>query len=182
MYPIARLMDEHRRIEQVLDALEGFVNVLESGQDTNHRDLQLFGEFFKNYADKLHHMKEEDGLFTSMEEAGFSKSQGPISVMLADHDTGRQFVNELEKAGQLDELDERVKSAVSKNARGFSYLLRAHIHKEDQILYPMAVNRVSPQEFQELETSFEEIQEGFQNSGELSQLEKIADDLIAKYC
>jgi hemerythrin-like domain-containing protein len=46
-------------------------------------------EFFRSYADRTHHGKEEDLLFPAMIEKGFSREQGPIHCMLADHEHNR---------------------------------------------------------------------------------------------
>lgn len=57
----------------------------------------------------------------------------PIPVMLHEHDTGRQHVAEMKKA-----LLQGDKTTLIENARGYGYLLRDHIFKEDHVLYEMA--------------------------------------------
>ena len=66
--------------------------------------------------------------------------------MLMEHDLGRAFVRGMEEAatralgGEADQTE-----AIVSNARGYLELLREHISKEDEILYPLA-ERVLPGE------------------------------------
>jgi hemerythrin-like domain-containing protein len=69
---IAILMKEHRLIERVLGSLETFLDQL-SADERNRADLKNFAEFFREFADRCHHGKEEDRLFVSMTDYGFSK-------------------------------------------------------------------------------------------------------------
>ena len=57
------LMDEHRLIERVLASLHAFAAQLEPGQPQARQRLDQFAEFFREFADRLHHGKEEDRLF-----------------------------------------------------------------------------------------------------------------------
>ncbi len=57
----------------------------------------------------------------------------PTQQMLHEHDLGRNFIQELEKG-----IEENNKDKIITNARGYAQLLKEHIFKEDNILYPMA--------------------------------------------
>ena len=62
---------------------------LESKEKVDPEHLEPIVEFFRVFADKCHHGKEEDLLFPEMEKAGVPKEMGPIGVMLAEHQQGR---------------------------------------------------------------------------------------------
>jgi hemerythrin-like domain-containing protein len=133
------LMQEHRIIEQVLAALEGMARLAEQEHRLDAAHAQRAVSFIRGYADRFHHAKEEDLLFVEMEAAGFSRQGGPLAVMLHEHDVGRACVgrmaNAIERAGSGDQDALR---AFSDSATQFVAMLRGHIHKEDNILYPMA--------------------------------------------
>jgi hemerythrin-like domain-containing protein len=139
MEAIEVLMQEHRTIEQVLDALEGFAEEVVRARRTDKEELSRFVKFLREFADGRHHAKEEGVLFEAMVEHGFPSEGGPIPVMLADHEHGRALIRVLadraEQAGPW--LDEDLGS-LAEAARGYAALLRVHIQKEDRILYPMA--------------------------------------------
>ncbi len=142
MDAIETLMAEHQQILGAIGALEGFAGeVLHGGGDA--AELGQFVTFIREFADAHHHAKEEDLLFVAMVEAGFSRDSGPIGMMLQDHADGRQHVGVLAEVALTpapwSATDrERLHAA----ALGYADLLRAHIQKEDGILYPMAEARL----------------------------------------
>ncbi len=133
------LMQEHRTIEQVLDALEAFAADVTRTRRTEQDELSRFVRFLREYADARHHAKEEDVLFRAMVENGFPSDGGPIPVMLGEHEQGRELVHILAAhAEQAPPWSEEDLASLGEAARGLAGLLRVHIQKEDRILYPMA--------------------------------------------
>lgn len=139
MKPFELLMEEHRLIERVLEALLSYADEVEGGGGERAR-LARFTAFLGEFADRHHHHKEEELLFTEMVRAGFSRDSGPIAVMLYEHDQGRGHVRAMqEKAEQAGAWSKEDRAKVAQAARGFAELLRAHIMKEEHVLYPMAI-------------------------------------------
>lgn len=138
------LSEEHRVIERVLNALEAGVNKLESGQAVRPEFFLSATNFIKGFADGCHHRKEEGVLFKEMENQGVPVQGGPVGVMLAEHETGRQYTRALRAAAEeLLAGNEEAKDRAIQSARSYVKLLRQHIYKEDNILFPMA-DRVIP--------------------------------------
>jgi len=142
MEAIETMMSEHRLILRALAALEAFAEEVRLGGG-DQAELARFVAFLREYADAFHHAKEEGILFEALVEAGFPRQSGPVGVMLHEHDAGRRHVAVLaglaEQAGPWGE-PERVR--LTSTALAFAGLLRAHIQKEDAILYPMAEQRL----------------------------------------
>ena len=92
-------MQEHELIVEVLASLQAMAEKLEAGATVPRQDVADFGRFFRDFADKCHHGKEEDRLFVKMVEAGFPQDSGPVAVMLAEHDEGREEVRGLLAVG-----------------------------------------------------------------------------------
>jgi len=157
---IENMMAEHRLIEQVLGALDTLANRLQQGLPVPRTDVARFALFFREFADRLHHGKEEDRLFVKMNENGFPREFGPVGVMLMEHDAGREHVRALAKAGEgTGPLSEAEELDVAEHALAFVPLLLAHIQKEDNILYPMAQQALPPAAMEALDrecTQFEQ--------------------------
>ena len=149
------LMNEHRLIERVLGSLETFASELEGGLAAERPVLADYGAFFREFADACHHGKEEDILFRRMTEQGFPRDTGPVAVMLHEHEVGRGHVSALRQiGGGRGPLTAEEAGVVVVNAGAFVPLLRAHILKEDRILYPMAVRLLAPAEMDKVEADF----------------------------
>jgi len=137
------LMDEHRVIERVLTALEKAAGRVESGLMRPGFFVDA-AEFIKGFADGCHHKKEEGVLFVALVAHGVPDRDGPVGVMLAEHEQGRAFTRAMHAAAQKwDAGDPLARSEVARNALGYVALLRQHIFKENNVLFPMA-DRVIP--------------------------------------
>jgi len=140
------MVDEHKLILRMIALVERNTELLEQGKFRNWQFYLDAVDFIRNYADRFHHAKEEDVLFIELIENGMPEKQSPIEAMHMEHDQGRAYVRALEEAAQNALDGETGQSAIiAENAKGYAALLRGHIEKEDEILYPLA-ERVLPEE------------------------------------
>jgi len=139
------LVDEHRLILRMIALLEKNAPKTAAGEYTNWQFYLDGVDFIRNYADRFHHAKEEDVLFKALVDNGMPKDNSPVAAMLMEHDQGRNFVRVLEAAvHEADANNTGIYLAIAENALGYAALLRDHIAKEDDILYPLA-ERVLPE-------------------------------------
>jgi len=143
------LVHEHRLILRMLDLLEKRAALTRSGEYANYRFYQDGVDFIRNYADRFHHAKEEDILFEALINNGMPRANSPVAAMLMEHDHGRAFVRAMEEAaGAALAGEPGANMLIAENALGYVGLLREHIAKEDDILYPLA-ERVIPAEMRD---------------------------------
>jgi hemerythrin-like domain-containing protein len=138
------MVDEHKLILRMITLVEQNTALLEEGK---FRNLQFYldaVDFIRNYADRYHHAKEEDVLFVELVKNGMPEKQSPIEAMHMEHDEGRAHVRAIEDAAQKAIADETGQAVIiAEHAKGYAELLRGHIEKEDDILYPLA-ERILP--------------------------------------
>ena len=179
---IETMMEEHELIVQVLASLDAMAQTLAGGGQVPRRDVADFGRFFRDFADKCHHGKEEDRLFAKMVQAGFPRQSGPIAVMLAEHDAGRQEVRALLEVGGGSGPLSAAEGARTIDAAGqFVPLLYAHIQKENNILYPMAQKGITPEDFVILDESCAAFDREVLGQAEVLKLKELASDLTRRY-
>lgn len=147
------LEDDHVYIMLLIDVME---HITRSGRpDTVH--LEKIVDIIRNFADGLHHAKEENLFFPFLGTKGFSSTQGPVAVMLNEHVTGRNFVKGMKESILLYKAgDEKALDDIFRNMRGYTELLRNHIAKENNILFRMADNVMSEADHINLLASFDE--------------------------
>jgi hemerythrin-like domain-containing protein len=129
------LMKEHQLILKYVDLMERYVEVDLKNLSTPilFEKADCFIQFIHEFADHFHHAKEEDILFRYLEVPGVLTHCNPVPQMLSEHSKAREFVRNMENAVQTKELNELLV-----NAGQYARLLKEHIYKEDNILYPMA--------------------------------------------
>lgn len=179
---IEHMMSEHRRIEQVLGSLATFAEKLQAGVALPREELLKFADFFKNYADRCHHGKEEERLFLLMNRHGFPREYGPVGVMLAEHTSGRQQVRALAAiGGGSGPLTESEKEQIVAHANEFISLLLSHIQKEDHVLYPMAEQSIPPDQMLKLDASCQEFDQKVVGNKEIERLVRLAHEINQAY-
>jgi hemerythrin-like domain-containing protein len=175
-------MYEHRVIEQVIACLEEITNRYEAGQALDTTSASEVLDFIRVFADRCHHGKEEDLLFPAMEAKGFSRELGPTGVMLSEHDAGRYHVHGMSQAiERIASGDSTAQAEFIEQSRSFAALLRQHILKEDQCLFPMANRALSPADQDALSQSFAKVEHDDLGAGVHERYVALADQLAERF-
>ena len=151
---LATLMDEHDRILEHLKSLEELAGSL--GDAPTRAVLEQIESIGRALVGaEPHHEREEKALFPALVERGL---HGPPACMEAEHVELRALkrgVEQLARRG-LDGTDTH--GALRATSLELVRKLRDHIAKEDDILYPMAVETITdPAVWAELRRRCDEI-------------------------
>jgi hemerythrin-like domain-containing protein len=169
------LKQDHRIIERVLAVLE---RLAQNPREASLEDWQKAIDFIRGFADRCHHLKEEKILFPALERHGIPREGGPIGMMLVEHEEGRAYVREMVEALAHEGGDSEVRRTIlGQNARAYLRLLREHIRKEDEVLFQMADEALSPEEQKELAQEFEKHETEEIGAGVHEKYLKIAEEL-----
>lgn len=182
MKAIEQLRQEHEGIKLMLKILEAMCARLEFGKEADIHHLEKILQFFRVFADRCHHGKEEDILFPAMEAAGVPRQRGPLAVMLAEHDLGRSHIREM--AAALERLqvgDGRVVADFCAHARSYISLLTDHIEKENAVLFPMADAHIPEAKQEALSEEFEKLESDRIGPGVHEEFHTLLHQLAAEY-
>ncbi len=131
------LVDEHRVIKRAVDIL---VNAVKN----EIQDEKLYSDlarFFSEYADAIHHGKEERILFRYLKDHAPEHVLEIVKELENDHVRGRELVGKIrENASDVDSL--------RNYALAYASMLRDHILKEDEGLFS-AMHPYLPEEEEE---------------------------------
>ncbi len=159
MVATEQLKAEHNGIKLMLRILDEMCERLKSAEKLRPEHLDQVLEFLRVFADKCHHAKEEELLFPALEKVGVLKEQGPIGVMLAEHNKARDRVKGIaEGIARYKAGDRDAAAKIIENGKAYVRILAAHIDKEDNVLYPLADARLSKSTQEELAEKFERIE------------------------
>jgi hemerythrin-like domain-containing protein len=172
------LEHEHEAILLALRVMEIMCNRLESNQVVHVQDVTNIIEFLKIFADKCHHGKEEGFLFPYLENIGIRKQNGPIGVMLAEHVKGREFIKQMQESVLNNKIQKEI---FIKAASDYVNLLRYHINKENNILFPLSDSKLPESQQKELLNAFEEFEERVIGKGKHKELHRMLEDFEDKY-
>ena len=120
------LVDEHMVIKRWLALIPSVVDKMDLSTDRGRQIINDGLDLIRSFADRLHHAKEEDILFTY-----FDDTEKIFQVIYDDHRIARNYVEEMLTAFENDDV-----ANLSQNLLAYGKLLAEHIHKEDEILFP----------------------------------------------
>jgi len=173
-----QLKEEHRIIERMLDVIETAATNIDSGKEVGTDFFPKVVDFIRNFADGLHHGKEEKNLFPFMGRHGIPAEGGPIGVMLAEHDEGRAYVMAVNEAARRYAAGDRAALKMAENsALKYAGLLRQHIEKEDNILYVMADEVLTAGDQKELLTIYDEVEKQHLDGGSRQHYLQLVEEL-----
>jgi hemerythrin-like domain-containing protein len=178
MTPTEILKHEHKIILMVLDAAKREVQSIRQRGKVHIAELEKMVDFIRNFADRCHHAKEENLLFVKMKEKGMPDESGPIAVMLKEHTEGRRRIKVIGEAiPKAQEGEPSALQTISENLDAYIQLLRNHIEKEDNVLYPMADKVFTEQDQQWLSGDFDKVEAEEIGEGVHEKYHKLAHDL-----
>jgi hemerythrin-like domain-containing protein len=156
--PTDVLREEHELVLMVVAAMEREVASIERDDRVNADRVANMIDFTKNFTDGCHHTKEEKLLFPLLEERD-AAAGGPVSVMLSEHDAGREAVRAITGALPEVETSAAARRTVAENLGLYAQLLRLHINKENTVLFPLADRLLGELDQKRLAAEFERVEE-----------------------
>jgi len=172
------LRHEHDAIVRMLDVSAVVAARLAAGAQVEPEILAQLLEFFRLFADRCHHGKEEELLFPLLERKGLLRAGGPIGVMLDEHTQGRAQMQRMTAAAEAyrngdANAGQRWASAMNR----YAALLRQHIDKENHILFELADRLMTPAEQAEMVAAFERSEIEKMGAGTHERLHALMDKL-----
>jgi len=156
------LKHEHEIVLMVLDAVEREAQKIRTTGNVDRERIAQIVNFFHTFVDNCHLRKEEQELFPRLETCGIpccGGGGGPVAVMLYEHTLGRSAVAAM--AAALKNYaggDTAAAETLAENLTLYVNLLRDHIEKENNVLFEMANQFLSPQAQQSLIAAFDVIE------------------------
>jgi hemerythrin-like domain-containing protein len=177
MKPTESLKQEHKVILLVLAAAEKQAKAIEATGKIDGDKIEKMLDFFRNFADRCHHSKEEKHLFVALQR-GMRPDVGPIAVMLAEHQQGRNRLKAVAEAlPRARGGDRPALRQVRENLAAYVKLLKGHISKEDNVLFAMAEKVLTPGDQTVLAEAFEKTEANEIGEGVHEKYHRIAQEL-----
>jgi hemerythrin-like domain-containing protein len=147
-----QLAREHKEILRTLDVLRSAATAWRNDPLRTVEDCRALLDFLRTFTDRCHHAKEEKVLFPQLIEAGIAMDNGPLAVMLYEHEQGRLLIRDMQ-----DALDDGHPMDFALLVSRYAQLLQNHIEKEESILFVMAERVLTAADDASLLHSFGEI-------------------------
>lgn len=132
---------EHDLIEKVIGSLQTFAAERACGAG-DAGDGRAFLRFFRLYAGRYHHAREEDSLFPALiEHAEVPADRGPIPALRSQHESIAGILDDAEPLLVAVQLDETAGRRLRDLCARHGAELLHHIDAENSVLFPESAAR-----------------------------------------
>lgn len=174
------LINEHGLILQGLGYLSEARGALENNLHPPKKFFETAVLFFREYADKFHHYKEEYLMFSFLAR----KKAGAIDLEMGSlryqHELNRGCISKIEKSlNGYDMENEIAVTTLLVNLASFIAILRRHIFREDYLFFPMAEAELSEGEKKVLQQQFRQEEETVGGKKAITRNETLLQEMAA---
>ncbi|MCB2189841.1 MAG: hemerythrin domain-containing protein [Deltaproteobacteria bacterium] len=157
MQPIGPLMHEHRLIERMVAMIGKQAALIEKGGEPNTAFIADAVDFFRVYADRCHHGKEEELLFKDLANKGLNSDLITImNELIEEHRLGRSMVDKLHKVNQDFVNHGGDAKPLARLLIELSSFYPKHIEKEDKHFFFPVMDHFSREEMDKMLEEFHE--------------------------
>ena len=152
---IEMLQEEHRNIAKLLNVLEQELKVFDRRERPDYEIFQAIIEYFEDFPDKCHHPKE-DVVFQILKQRS-PEVAGAVGDIEADH---RLEAERLRRFSQMVEdilADQEIpRASFHIAAEDFIDHQRRHMIKEENTLFPAALDVLTPEDWAQIDARIDE--------------------------
>jgi hypothetical protein len=158
-HPISILIEEHRVMLEKTERLGTLVKMVEEACDSVYVGdvLTELQSIVKDFQDsEKHYLREENVLFPTMEKHGVTE---PPAIMWMEHNRIREIKKKVHDLveGWNGRLYSDFKKQLSEAAGPLCSVLPDHFFKENNILFPTALQVVTDKEWEDIRKEFDDI-------------------------
>jgi len=150
------LIAEHEKIERAMEVLKKELEVLPATTFDTFA-MQRAIDFLLVFGDQMHNQKEESLLFPLMIERGIPEN-GPIGVMLYEHESERTLLQQMfDEVLELEKLTDEARLQFKRKGLEYLSIRSNHIWKENDILFNMGRQVITEADNDYLVSGFESL-------------------------
>lgn len=146
---IELLSREHRNIERLLAVLERELEVFDHGDKPDYEVIRAIISYFEVYPDLYHH-PQEDLVFASLKARNPAAAER-VGDLTREHQKGAERLRRVARAVDSVLADQALlRQDVDAIVRDFIEHERRHVMMEDRDFFPVALNVLQPEDWQEI--------------------------------
>jgi hemerythrin-like domain-containing protein len=156
MKPAGPLMIEHRLIERMIKLLSSELDNITLASKANLHLIEVAVDFFRTYADRTHHGKEEDILFKKLKGKKLSfEDRNMMNILIKEHGWARETVGKLLSANaRYIEGADGALSEIKNQLQNLIEFYPKHIEKEDKHFFIPAMEYFTSEQQQDMLEEF----------------------------
>jgi hemerythrin-like domain-containing protein len=173
------IRDEHRSIAAILHGMEYFVDKIRARKaKVNPRVFAAMIYYLDTFSERMHHPKEDRYLFSAMRSRG-KEAAAIVADLEQEHAAGGDTLRRLEQClVRYEEGGDKEFPAFSQAVERFVREYRDHMHKEEDIVFPLAERLLSASDWEAIDRAFGENRDPLAAERDTRDFEKLFDRIV----
>lgn len=160
MSPTENLKREHEAISEVLNIMSKIADDIREKKVFYTTDIDSIVDFLIAYWYNCHNQKEEQVFYPALIKAGIHTDDESIGDITHEHSMGRIYIREMSHSIENCKIGNSFSSEkLVDSLTNYVNLLRFHIQKEEEVLFPKANVVLTEENQREISNQFEAIEE-----------------------
>ena len=165
MTPTENLTNEHKDIIELLNIMNKIAENIKSNNVFYTKDVEDIIDYLKHFIELSHNVKEKI-FYPALELSGIPIENESISIMLYEHALAQNYLNEISSSVENCKIGNDFSGEMlADNLNKYVVLIKNHIHKEEKIIFPIAIKELSEEKQKEIYKQFKEIEEKIVSTG-----------------
>jgi hemerythrin-like domain-containing protein/CBS domain-containing protein len=179
---LSSLIREHQLIAALTAALDVYANAVDDDTPVEAEDLGRFARVFNDFADAIHHEKEESILLPFLSHHGFDWESEILKAVRQEHRQERYLVAVLCQAGTAPaSWSTEYRRQITAAARALSAFQRKHHQRENEELFPAVLAQLNAEALTQLQSELVRFDDNPHHRALRAAAEDLAYDLIQRY-
>lgn len=144
------LLEEHRNIDRLLLVLEHELEIFDRSEEPDYEILQAVIQYFQDYPEHCHHPKE-DLVYEKLKLRDQAAAERIGDVEAEHHSESLRLRRLVEAVEEILSGREVLRRTFHDAVSDFIKYQRAHMDKEERLLFPAAVQRLKPEDWEAID-------------------------------
>lgn len=173
------IRNEHRSIRIVLDGLIYLAhNARSGGSAVDARVFRALLHYLETYAERLHHPKEDQYLFSAMRQYG-QRAEKVVADLEREHASGERSLRDLDHfLARCEEDGAKALPVFAKAVEDFVHGYLLHMKKEEEVVFPLALELLGPADWAVIDRAFEENRDPLADTRETDDLKQVLNRIV----
>ena len=182
MTPTENLINEHKKINELLDIMSKIALKIKSKDVFYPNDVEEIVKYLINLIENSHHGKEDDVFYPELISSGIPKETAPLSIINYEHVISERYLKDISSCVVNCKIGNDFSGELlADSLRNYVIAIKNHIQREEEIIFPIANEVFSVEKQNEILQRFDVIEQKYFSISFNDQFNKLLNELKIKY-
>jgi len=182
MTPTENLINEHKKINELLDIMSKIALKIKSKDVFYPNDVEEVVKYLINIIENSHHGKEDDVFYPELISSGIPKETAPLSIINYEHLISVNYLKDISSCVVNCKIGNDFSGELlADSLTNYVIAIKNHIQREEEIVFPIANEVFSIEKQNDILQRFEIIEQKYISNSFNDQFDELLNKIKNKY-